>query len=100
MRITVKYIKMCSCALGPGRRCCLFPTSQNSYNVIGVAHAIVVCVGAIILLSRNQGLGLGGKGYDASLKASRIQMYVSAPTRGPPVNAEHSHATASGRYKP
>ena len=36
---------------------CQFPTFKNSYNVIGVAHAIVVCVGAIILLSRNPGLG-------------------------------------------
>ena len=36
---------------------CLFPTSKNSYNVICVAHDIVVCVGAIILSSRNQGLG-------------------------------------------
>src|SRR5208282_2337217 len=37
--------------------CSLFPTSKNSYNVICVAHDIVVCVGAIILSSRNQGLG-------------------------------------------
>src|SRR5208282_615881 len=37
--------------------CSLFPTSKNSYYVICVAHDIVVCVGAIILSSRNQGLG-------------------------------------------
>src|SRR5208282_333704 len=35
----------------------LFPTSKNSYHVICVAHDIVVCVGAIILLLRNQGGG-------------------------------------------
>ena len=57
VRIRVTYNKMCGSALGPGRRCCLFPTSKNSYNVICVARAIFVCVGAIILSSRNEGLG-------------------------------------------
>ena len=37
--------------------CSLYPTSKNSYYVICVAHDIVVSVGAIILSSRNQGLG-------------------------------------------
>src|SRR5208282_3164566 len=43
------YIFSQKCLTATFFTCCLFPTSKNSYNVICVAHDIVVCVGTIIL---------------------------------------------------